>query len=158
MWVFLSQYLCNPVYIRLYSQPPATWVLLLHFSFPSHQKSEHFWCRQSLRELLFTAGEGKGKLGKEKKKKKQETKRTKGSSGRGSCYHRLVEELLLQSAVDFVFVAVNPVTPCLFRPVSLAQLSNSACSYLSILLAKASVMEMKLFAQSQTNAEGRNSS
>lgn len=28
----------------------------------------------------------------------------------------------------FVFVRVNPVTPCLFSPVSLVQLSNPACS------------------------------
>lgn len=157
MWVFLPQYLWNPVYV--YTHSPCYTGPSPHLSFPSHQKSEHFCSRQSLQELLFTAGEGKGKLGT--KKKKQETKRTKGSSGRGSCCHRLAEELRAPAGCCrlFVLVAVNPVTHCLFSPVSLVQLWNTACSTSKCTsLAKASVMEMKLFAQSRTNTEGRNSS
>lgn len=69
---FPSQYLWNPVYIRTHGpchtgpspHPPTPPC----FSFPSHQKSEHFCSRQSLRELLFTAGEGKGKGGGRKGK------------------------------------------------------------------------------------------
>lgn len=92
-------------FIYIYTHCPATLGLPFHFSFPSHQKSESFRSRQSLRQLLFTAGEGKGKLGKEKKEKMEKPK--------GQRLFRQKELLppacgsthtqLLQSAVGFCF-------------------------------------------------------
>lgn len=128
-------------FIYIYTRCPATLGLPFHFSFPSHQKSESFPSRQSLRELLFTAGKGKGKLGKEKKEKMEKPK--------GQRLFRQKE--LLPPACGsthsfcsllwaFVFMAVNSVTPCLFSPGSLVGF-NTACSiYLS---AQASVTAMK---------------
>lgn len=91
-------------FIYIYTHCPATLGLPFHFSFPSHQKSESFRSRQSLRELLFTAGEGKGKLGKEKKRKDGETKGTKALQAEGAAAPSLWKHSqLLQSAVGFCF-------------------------------------------------------
>lgn len=130
-------------FIYIYTHCPATLGLPFHFSFPSHQKSESFRSRQSLRELLFTAGEGKGKLGKEKKKKRWRNQRDKGSSGRRSCCPQLVEALthsFCSLLWAFVFMAVNSVTPCLFSPGSLVGSNTAYSIYLS---AQASVTAMK---------------
>lgn len=126
VWGFLPN-ICMIQYVFILTAP-ATQVLPPHLSFPSHQKSDHFCSRQSLRELLFTAGEGKEQLGKKKKSKRPKGQRALQAEGAVATGLRK-NSGLLQAAVGFLFfVAVNPVTPCLLSPVSLVQLSKAAGS------------------------------